>query len=180
MKTRETAVPQEAEQEEEGRRPAMATGVKHGSSQKPRGDEKAPGSRGDDKFAIGPGEDVCDATCINPDAVTAVRQQMIDGGTASDLADLFRVMGDPTRLRMISLLAASELCVCDIAAALKLTQSAVSHQLRVLRMMKLVKFRKEGRAAYYSLDDDHVQKLYAQGLDHLGHTVKVSTDTDGD
>lgn len=115
------------------------------------------------------GEDVCDVNCINPEAVEAVRRQMINEGAASDLAGLFRVMGDPTRLRIISLLAASELCVCDIAAALEMTQSAVSHQLRVLRMMKLVKFRKEGRAAYYSLDDDHVERLYILGLDHLGH-----------
>jgi DNA-binding transcriptional ArsR family regulator len=114
-------------------------------------------------------DDVCEIPCINPDAVARVKQKLIDINTASELAGLFRVMGDPARLRIISLLEVCELCVCDIAAALEMTQSAVSHQLRVLRMMKLVKFRKEGRIAYYSLDDDHVHKLYLQGLDHLGH-----------
>ncbi len=98
-----------------------------------------------------------------------MRERLLSSGDARDLAGLFQVMADPTRLRIISLLAETELCVCDIAAALEMTPSAVSHQLRVLRMTQLVKFRKEGRMAYYSLDDDHVLKLYTQSLDHLGH-----------
>ncbi len=85
-------------------------------------------------------------------------------------------MADTTRLRIISLLAEGELCVCDLAAALDMTQSAVSHQLRVLRIMQLVKFRKEGRIAYYSLDDDHVLELYVLGLDHLKHTSSAAGD----
>ncbi|GBE57206.1 hypothetical protein BMS3Abin01_00118 [bacterium BMS3Abin01] len=102
-------------------------------------------------------------------AVAQIQERLLSSGDARDLADLFQVMADPTRLRIISLLAETELCVCDIAAALEMTPSAVSHQLRVLRMAQLVKFRKEGRMAYYSLDDDHVLKLYTQSLDHLGH-----------
>lgn len=149
----------------------MVTDIKPGTRHKHGDDAKrGPVRQDDEKSPVEGGEDVCDVTCINPEAVAAVRLRMIDRGTASDLAGLFRVMGDPTRLRMISLLATSELCVCDIAASLRMTQSAVSHQLRVLRMMKLVKFRKEGRIAYYSLDDDHVKRLYLQGLDHLGHS----------
>jgi ArsR family transcriptional regulator len=113
--------------------------------------------------------DTCDITYTDPEAVARVREKLLGSDTAHELAGLFQVMADPTRLRIVSLLAERELCVCDIAAALEMTQSAVSHQLRVLRMLQLVKFRKEGRMAYYSLDDDHVLKLYTQGLDHLGH-----------
>lgn len=113
--------------------------------------------------------DACDISCINAERVEQFRRKMIDHAQAAELAGIFQVMGDPSRLRIISLLNQGELCVCDIAAALDMSQSAVSHQLRVLRLAKLVKFRKEGRVAYYSLDDDHVQKLFTQGLDHIGH-----------
>lgn len=119
--------------------------------------------------------DTCDVTCINPAMVEEVRGSMIELGTASELGGLFRILADTTRLRIISLLAQGELCVCDIAAALSMTQSAVSHQLRVLRMMRLVKFRREGRVAYYTLDDDHVLELYKLGLDHLRHTFNGPT-----
>ena len=113
--------------------------------------------------------DICDITRIDTGMVERIREKLINSSTAHDLAGLFQVMADSTRLRIVSLLAEKELCVCDIAAALEMTQSAVSHQLRVLRLRQLVKFRKQGRKAYYSLDDDHVLKLYTQGLDHLGH-----------
>lgn len=92
---------------------------------------------------------------------------------ANDLSQIFQVMADPSRLRLISLLAERELCVCDLAAVLGMGRSAVSHQLRVLRMARLVKYRKEGRVAYYSLDDEHVLKLFTTGLEHLGHTSTV-------
>ena len=115
-------------------------------------------------------EYVCDVQCIHPDLVEQLEGSALDWGKASELSGIFQVMSDPTRLRIISLLARSELCVCDIAAALNMTQSAVSHQLRVLRTSELVKVRKEGRVAWYSLDDDHVLKLFTQGLDHVGHT----------
>lgn len=115
--------------------------------------------------------DTCDATCINAEKVERFRDKVIDHDDAGELASIFQVMGDPSRLRIISLLNQGELCVCDIAAALGMSQSAVSHQLRVMRMAKLVKHRKDGRVAYYSLDDDHVQKLFTQGLDHIGHAA---------
>jgi DNA-binding transcriptional ArsR family regulator len=115
--------------------------------------------------------DVCDVSSINPEKVEQFRRNLIGQDEADDLAEIFRVMADPTRLRVISLLSQGELCVCDIAAALGMTQSAVSHQLRVMRMAKLVKYRKEGRSACYSLDDEHVLKLYTQGLDHIGHAT---------
>ncbi|MHB8791833.1 MAG: ArsR/SmtB family transcription factor [Thermoleophilia bacterium] len=120
----------------------------------------------EDKTAAGY---VCDVECIHPELVDHLEKDSIDWETASRLSEIFRVMSDPTRLRIISLLAQHELCVCDIAAALNMTQSAISHQLRVLRMADLVKFRKEGRIAWYSLDDDHVEKLFEQGVSHIGH-----------
>jgi DNA-binding transcriptional ArsR family regulator len=115
-------------------------------------------------------EYVCDVQCIHPELVDHLEESALDWSKASELSRIFQVMSDPTRLRIISLLAQTELCVCDIAAALNMTQSAVSHQLRVLRISELVKVRKEGRIAWYSLDDDHVLRLFTQGLDHVGHT----------
>ncbi len=115
-------------------------------------------------------EYVCDVQCIHPDLVEQRGDKTLDWSKASRLSKIFRVMSDPNRLRIISLVAQGELCVCDIAAALNMTQSAVSHQLRVLRLSELVKVRKEGRVAWYSLDDDHVLKLFTQGLEHMGHT----------
>jgi len=89
--------------------------------------------------------------------------------TSTHLADLFSALSDPTRLRIISLLLDGEMNVGDIAAQLEMTESAVSHQLRGLRQMKLVRGRKNGRQVYYTLDDDHVAKLYRLGLDHVEH-----------
>ncbi|MEE9305381.1 MAG: metalloregulator ArsR/SmtB family transcription factor [bacterium] len=94
---------------------------------------------------------------------------MIDEATTLGLAEIFRALGDPTRVRILHALAASELCVCDLAAILGMSQSAVSHQLRLLRSLRLVRYRREGRMVYYALDDDHIEKLLAQGLDHVAH-----------
>jgi len=89
--------------------------------------------------------------------------------TSTHLADLFSALSDPTRLRIISVLLESELNVGDIATQLAMTESAVSHQLRGLRQLRLVRSRKNGRQVYYALDDDHVAKLYRLGLDHVEH-----------
>jgi ArsR family transcriptional regulator len=89
--------------------------------------------------------------------------------TFTHLADLFSALSDPTRLRIISVLLESEMNVGDIASHLGMTESAVSHQLRGLRQMRLVRSRKDGRQVYYALDDDHVAKLYRMGLDHVEH-----------
>lgn len=89
--------------------------------------------------------------------------------TFTHLADLFSALSDPTRLRIISVLLENEMNVGDIAAQLGMTESAVSHQLRGLRQMRLVRSRKDGRQVYYALDDDHVAKLYRMGLDHVEH-----------
>ena len=87
--------------------------------------------------------------------------------TLYQLADLFKVFGDPTRIRILSVLSEQELCVQDIADALSMTQSAISYQLRILKQSALVKFRREGKTIYYSLADDHVATIMAQGLEHV-------------
>ena len=94
---------------------------------------------------------------------------LIQENTFTHLADLFSALSDPTRLRIISLLLEGELNVGDLAAKLQMTKSAVSHQLRGLRQLHLVRSRKEGRQVYYTLDDDHVARLYRLGLDHVEH-----------
>lgn len=109
----------------------------------------------------------CEQHVIHHDRVALVREQMRTDDVFTSLAELFAAMGDPTRIRLIYALAERELCVCDLAAVLGLSVSAVSHQLRLLRGLRLVKFRREGRLAYYSLDDDHVYTLLRQGLEHV-------------
>ena len=94
---------------------------------------------------------------------------MVDGLAATRLAETFKALSDPTRVRIISALSHTELCVCDLAATLGMSQSAVSHQLRTLRQLHLIKSRKEGRQVYYSLDDDHIHELFRCGLDHVSH-----------
>lgn len=113
------------------------------------------------------------AICADGDTdiahLEALHEQLVDIPTANRLGELFKVLGDPTRLRIISLLLENELCVHTMEAALEMSQSAVSHQLRVLRQLKLVRYRKEGRHVYYTLDDEHVRLLVEQGLLHVAH-----------
>jgi len=97
----------------------------------------------------------------------AVRERLLDDESASALAETFKVLGDPTRVRILDALARAETPVCDLAEALGVTQSAVSHQLRLLRSMRLVRSRRDGRHVYYALDDDHIVKLFRQGLEHV-------------
>lgn len=110
---------------------------------------------------------ICDTTCVHPDVVNLYSNQVISLNRATDLADLFKTLGDPTRIRIMDALAKSEFCVCDLAELLDLSQSATSHQLRVLRNSNLVKYRRDGKMVYYSLQDNHVQELYRQGLEHI-------------
>lgn len=93
----------------------------------------------------------------------------LDEASSQKLADIFKVLGDNTRIRLLALLTQQEMCVTDIATTLGMGQSAISHQLRVLRNARLVKFRKDGKEAWYSLDDEHVVKLMTQGLEHVSH-----------
>jgi len=111
--------------------------------------------------------DVCEVIYVNRKKVLSVKGKMKPETTIQRLAETFRVLGDPTRVKILFALAQEELCVCDIANLLGTTNSAVSHQLRVLRNMRLVRYRKEGKMAYYSLDDDHIRHLFDEGLNHV-------------
>lgn len=115
--------------------------------------------------------DDCEACIIHGEAVDRAKAKAkeLDGNTMIRLSDIFKTMGDPTRLKIIQALSSGEMCVCDIAAALGMEHSAISHQLRVLRNMRVVKFRKDGKEAIYSLDDEHVLKLFNEGLEHARH-----------
>lgn len=110
---------------------------------------------------------VCDIVCVDAEKVRTFSDQILSLERAMDLADLFKTLGDPTRIRIMDALAKAEFCVCDLAELLDLSQSATSHQLRVLRNSNLVKYRREGKMVYYSLHDNHVQELYRQGLEHI-------------
>lgn len=111
--------------------------------------------------------DVCDLVHIDPARVGRLREALVDGDAVLGLADTFRAMGDPTRVRILDALSHGELCVCDLAAVLGVTQSAVSHQLRLLKNLRLVKARRAGRMVFYALDDQHIVGLFAQGLQHV-------------
>jgi ArsR family transcriptional regulator len=110
--------------------------------------------------------EICDVFCINKEAVDDVRSKMLDRQLVADAAEIFKVLGDPTRMRLLYALTQRELCVCDLSAVLAMTQSAISHQLRVLRSARLVRYRKVGTIVYYSLADTHVVQLIDGGVDH--------------
>ena len=110
---------------------------------------------------------VCQEYCPNCDKIELVQGGDLSQNEMQELASTFKVLGDPTRLQIISALAQEELCVCDISELLDMSQSAISHQLKKLRDLDLVKFRKEGRTVYYSLSDHHILQLFCQGLNHV-------------
>ena len=109
----------------------------------------------------------CQEALVHSEAVDQVRRQLPPDEQLYDLAELFKIFGDSTRVKILYALLEAELCVCDIAKLMEVTQSAVSHQLRVLKNSKLVKFRREGKTVYYSLADDHVIHILAQGMEHI-------------
>lgn len=111
--------------------------------------------------------DVCDVPCVDELKVQRARRAMPEADSVVTLAATLRALGDPTRLRLATALAATELCVCDLATLLGTSQSVVSHSLRTLRQLRIVRYRKEGKVAYYSLDDPHIAALLAIGLDHV-------------
>lgn len=111
--------------------------------------------------------DVCEIEFVDEAKVNAVKRVMKSDGVVKNLAETFKALGDPTRLKIIFALSREELCVCDLARLLDLSGSAVSHQLRILRNMRLAKYRKEGKMAYYSLDDEHISSLFEEGLRHV-------------
>lgn len=109
----------------------------------------------------------CQENLIHKDALESVRNQLPPDELLYDLAELFKIFGDSTRIKILYALLEHELCVCDLASLLDVTQSAVSHQLRVLKASKLVKFRREGKVIFYSLADEHVIRILSQGMEHI-------------
>jgi DNA-binding transcriptional ArsR family regulator len=109
-------------------------------------------------------EDLCD--CVHPGAVMNARRVIGDAPPMEDIAALFAILGDPTRMRVLTALSAGEMCVNDLATATGINRTTVSHQLRVLRTHRLVSRRRDGKVMYYELDDDHVRDLMAMAIDH--------------
>lgn len=113
------------------------------------------------------GFEMCSTTLIHEDVVKKVKEQIISEDTALNLAEFFKVFGDSTRIKIINALLISEMCVCDISALLQMNQSAISHQLRMLKQTRLIKSRRDGKVVYYSLDDEHIKDIFDKGLMHL-------------
>lgn len=109
----------------------------------------------------------CDYMHAHPDVISRISEKMPDEDMLIDLAELFKVFGDSTRIKILTVLAESELCVCDISKAVGMTVSAVSHQLKILKQAKLVSFRREGKTVFYALADGHVMTILRQGLEHI-------------
>ena len=119
-----------------------------------------------DELAINDVE-CCDTFQTHEDLLKVVHAKMPDEDMLYDMAELFKVFGDSTRIRILYVLFEAEVCVCDLAQALNMTQSAISHQLKILKQAKLVKSRREGKSVFYSLADGHVRTIIAQGLEHI-------------
>lgn len=113
------------------------------------------------------GCECCEATEVHQDLLRIVNETMPSEEALYDLAELFKVFGDSTRIRILYVLFEAEVCVCDLAEALSMTQSAISHQLKILKQNKLVKARREGKSIFYSLADNHVRAIIAQGMEHV-------------
>ncbi len=116
----------------------------------------------------GPAVETCGFLHVHEDKVAQVQSLLPDEETLTRLSDLFRVFGDGTRIRILYALFEDEVCVCDLARLLGMTQSAVSHQLRILKQARLIRSRRDGKTVFYSLADDHVRTLLEQGTEHIG------------
>ena len=114
-----------------------------------------------------PDVEVCAVNEIHPALLKTVKEKLPEETELYDLAELFKLFGDSTRIRILFVLFEAEVCVCDLAEALRMTQSAVSHQLGILKRSKLVKSRREGKSVFYSLADDHVRTIISQGMEHI-------------
>jgi ArsR family transcriptional regulator, lead/cadmium/zinc/bismuth-responsive transcriptional repressor len=112
-------------------------------------------------------DELCDAPHLDPRGTEARRGKLMSADAVRDVADTFRILGDPTRIRILDALSAGELCVCDIASLASISESAVSHQLRLLRGMRIVKSRRAGRLVFYALDDQHIIELLRQAHTHV-------------
>ena len=112
-------------------------------------------------------ETICEITWIDKQKISNVKKKMESIATIEQLSETFKILGDKTRVKILFALLIQELCVCEIAELLETTKSAISHQLRILRNTRLVKYRKDGKMAFYSLDDNHIINLFAEGLEHV-------------
>ena len=112
-------------------------------------------------------EDICEINTIHQDIVNNVKNVMPQDDLIYDLAEFYKVFADSTRMKIIYALMENELCVCDIAAIVGTTQSAISHQLIILKQAKLVKYKKDGKVVYYSLDDEHIAEIVKKGREHI-------------
>lgn len=122
-------------------------------------------------------QDVCDVHFVNEDHVRTALQALPPDRDILSLAETFKILGDPTRVKVCQALSAQELCVCDLAKLLGISESATSHQLRVLRNRRLVRYRKEGKMVYYSLDDEHIERLMKEALRHVREGVETGKRT---
>lgn len=118
---------------------------------------------------------LCESNEIHEDLLKIVDETLPEETELYDLAELFKVFGDSTRIRILFVLFEAEVCVCDLAKALNMTQSAISHQLRILKQNKLVKSRREGKSIFYSLADDHVRTIINQGREHIEEELKKAS-----
>lgn len=118
-------------------------------------------------------EDKCNVEVIHDDIVSAVKEKMPNEEMVYSLSELFKVFGDATRLKILWALEEGEMCVCDIAYLLNMSQSAISHQLRVLKQARLVKNKREGKVIYYSLDDEHIKQIFDQSVIHIKEQNKI-------
>ncbi|MCI9361870.1 MAG: helix-turn-helix transcriptional regulator [Hungatella sp.] len=112
-------------------------------------------------------EGACEFMHVHDDIIRKVEGVMPQEQELVELSEFFKVFGDSTRIKILYVLSQSEMCVCDIATLLQMGQSAISHQLRILKQMRLVKFRRDGKTVFYSLSDDHIQTILAQGMEHI-------------
>lgn len=109
----------------------------------------------------------CSAQAVHPEAITQARRALAEDGTLCDMSEFFRMFDDPTRLKIINALMASELCVCDIAVLIGMSQPVVSHHLKILRQARVIRSRRAGKSVFYSLCDDHIGLIFRQGLTHV-------------
>ena len=118
----------------------------------------------------------CDCNIIHKDTVNQTKERMLDDITLTKVADFFKILGDPTRTKILCALDNNEMCVCDIANVLNMTKSSISHQLNTLRQNNIVKSKKIGKEAFYTLDDEHVTEVFEVALSHIGHKKGINNE----
>ena len=118
----------------------------------------------------------CDCNIIHKDTVNQTKERMLDDITLTKVADFFKILGDPTRTKILCALDNNEMCVCDIANVLNMTKSSISHQLNTLRQNNIVKSKKIGKEVFYTLDDEHVTEVFEVALSHIGHEKGINNE----